>query len=380
MPQLWKIKRELKRLAGHMVELPIDAMSFFFGSLYYDLLLSSKRRVLSGQQDASDRQAVYLIFPVDGLLSTHMRTLNYLQSKGVSVTVVSNVPLSSADEEKLLRMCRCYIERPNFGYDFGGYRDGVLSLKQTLRQMKQLILINDSVWFPVSSKTDWLEDVDSLNVDFSGAVSNYGMPRVAAEDFRNVDFDYQTDHKNFHYCSFALSFGKNILRHPDFVRFWKRFPLTSKKTRTVRRGEIGLTAWVLKHGFTHGETLGVPHLKLYLDALPVRRLVEIVSKVIIPEDPRLKAVKKDLLPQIDTATRDELTGFILTAAARQGTGYALACFSILELGYPFLKKSPLWLDQESSDISLWLLEKIGTPASRDALEEARMLQQRLLHC
>lgn len=377
MLQHWKFKRELKRLARHTVDFPIDAMSFVFGSLYYDLFLSSKRRVLSGQQGDSPRRAIYLIFPVQGLLPTHIRTLKYLLSKGLSVTVVSNIPLSTTDEEKLLTMCHCYIERPNFGYDFGGYRDGILSLKKTLCQTKQLILINDSVWFPVSSQTDWLEDVNSLNVDFSGAVSNYGMPRVEAENFRDLDFDYQTDHKNFHYCSFALSFGENILHHPGFMRFWKRFPLTSKKKRTVRRGEIGLTAWVLKHGFTHGETLGVPHLKQYLNALPDHQLAEIASKVIIPEDPRLKAVKKALLPQIDTLSRKELTGFILTAATRQGVGYALAYFSVFELGYPFLKKSPLWLDKEASDISLWLLEKMGTPESQDALKEAKILRQRI---
>ncbi|MFK7878314.1 rhamnan synthesis F family protein [Roseobacter sp.] len=320
---------------------------------------------------------MYLIFPINGLLPTHIRSLNYLLSKGLSVTVVSNVPLSSTDEEKLLTLCHCYIERPNFGYDFGGYRDGILALEQTLSQTKQLVLINDSVWFPVSSQTDWLEDIDSLNVDFSGAVSNYGMPRVEAENFRDLNFDYHTDHKNFHYCSFALSFGENILHYPGFVRFWKHFPLTSKKKRTVRRGEIGLTAWVLKHGFTHGETLGVAHLNDYLDSLSDDRLAEIASKVIIPEDARLKAVKKELLSQIDTLSRKELTGFILTAAARQGAGYALAYFSIFELGYPFLKKSPLWLDRESSDISLWLLEKLGTPASQDALKEATMLQKRI---
>ncbi len=277
---------------------------------------------------------------------------------------------------KLLKLCYRYIERSNFGYDFGGYRDGILSLRQNLSNTKQLVLINDSVWFPISSETDWLDDVDTLGVDFAGAGSNYGIPRVEPTTFRDLTFNYRTDHKNFHYCSFALSCGENILRHPGFLQFWQHFPLSSKKKRTVRHGEIGLTSWVLKHGFTHGETLGVANLRQYLDALDDGRLLEVASQVIVPEDRRMKRVKDNLRPQMERLSRDDLTNFILTATARQGASYALAYFSIFELGYPFLKKSPLWLDLETSDISLRILEKVDTPAAREALEEAKLLKLR----
>jgi hypothetical protein len=374
MPQLWKIKRELIRLIRQAAEAPFDASSFLFGSYYYDCFLSRKQQKWQGVQEKSIRRAIYLIFPVDGLLPTHIRTLKYLSSKGLCITVVSNTPLSSQDKTKLLKQCHRYIERPNFGYDFGGYRDGILSMREELQEIEQLVLINDSVWFPICSKTDWIDDVETLDVDFSGAVSNYGLPRIEAAMFRELKFEYRTEHKNFHYCSFALSFGKNILHAPHFLSFWKHFPLTSKKNRTVRRGEIGLTTWVLKHGYTHGETLGVASLKLQLDVLDDHRLTEVASQVIIPEDPRLKKVKNDLLSRVDQVTRSELISFILTAAARQGTGYALAYLSIFELGYPFLKKSPLWLDSDSSEISLRILKKIDTPASREALVEAKLLQ------
>ncbi len=374
MPQLWKVKRELIRLVRQVREVPLDASSFLFGSYYYDYFLSKKQKSWQGAQTKSTRRAVYLIFPVNGLLQTHIRTLRYLSSKGLCTTVVSNAPLSLQDQASLLEKCHRYIERPNFGYDFGGYGDGILSMQEEFQEMEQLVLINDSVWFPVSSKTDWLDDVEKLDVDFSGAVSNYGVPRIEAAMFRELNFEYRTEHKNFHYCSFALSIRENILHDLRFLSFWKNFPLTSKKNKTVRRGEIGLTAWVLKHGYTHAETLGVASLKLHLDLLDDHRIAEVASQVIIPEDPRLKDVKSDLLSQTSLVSRDELINFILTAAARQGTGYALAYLSIFELGYPFLKKSPLWLDSDSSQISLSILKKLDNPASREALEEAKLLQ------
>jgi len=374
VPQLWKVKRELKRLAWQVGEVPFDVSSFLFGSLYYDWALSGQQRKLDGAQGYSTRRAVYLIFPNNGLLPTHIRSLKYLSSKGLCITVVSNAPLNLDDEAKLLKECHLYIERPNFGYDFGGYRDGILSMREDLQEAEQLVLVNDSSWFPVCSRTDWLDDVDALDVDFAGAVSNYGLPRMEATAFRDLEFNYRAEHKNFHYCSFALSIGEKILHDPHFLRFWKYFPLTNKKNRTVRRGEIGLTAWVLKHGYSHGETLGVANLKVRLDLLDDQRLAEVASHVIIPEDLRLKKVKSDLMSQLGRVPRSDMISFILTAAARQGAGYALAYLSIFELGYSFLKKSPLWLDPDSAEISLRILEKIDTPASREALEEAKLLK------
>ncbi|MGB7271554.1 MAG: rhamnan synthesis F family protein [Albidovulum sp.] len=377
MPKFWKIKRELIRLARQTVEVPVDAVNFLFGSYYYDFFVSKNKQMWRGAQGSSPQKAVYLIFPVNGLLATHIRTLEYLSSKGLSVTVVSNIPLNPEDRVTVLKHCHQFIERPNFGYDFGGYRDGILSLKDSLREAEQLVLINDSVWFPIVTETDWLDDVRALDVDFAGAVSNYGMPRMEAENFRALDFNYRTDHKNFHYCSFALCIGKTILHDPGFLRFWKRFPLTNKKKKTVRRGEIGLTAWVLKRNFTHGETLGVAKLMHYLEALDDQKLADVASNVMIPEDPRLKALKSETLSGLDSVPRADLIKFILTAAARQGTGYALAYLSVFELGFPFLKKSPLWLDSDASDISIRILEKIDTPASREALTDARVLRKRL---
>ncbi len=375
MPQLWKISREVKRLLWKPVYLPVNALSFWFGATYYDLFHSHKRRIVAGQQSSSVRKAIYLIYPSSGLLPTHLTTLKYLASKGLSVTVVSNLPLNPDEEISLLQFCHRYIERPNFGYDFGGYRDGVLSLKSELSETDQLLLINDSAWFPIHAETDWLDDIQALNVDFAGAVSNYGVPRPNPESFREMSFDYRTDHKNFHYCSFALSIGANILRSPGFFDFWKHFPLTNKKNRTVRRGEIGLTAWVLKNGFSHGDTVGIANLVQFLETLEDRRLLEIATQTIIPEDARMKSVKADLLPSLENMSRQELIRFILTATARQGAAYALADFLIFERGYPFLKKSPLALDPEAAKISLRILEKIDTAAAREALAEAQVLRQ-----
>ncbi|MEM9585612.1 MAG: rhamnan synthesis F family protein [Pseudomonadota bacterium] len=368
-PPLWKIKRELKRLLTQPLQWPADTLSYLFGASYYDFYLARKRITKRGIQPASAQHAVYLIFPEKGLLPSHIRSLRYLVGKGVSTTVVSNFPMSEEDRAQVLALCHTYIERPNFGYDFGGYRDGVLSLESGAGKLDRLILLNDSVWFPVEDSRDWLADVDALGVDFSAAASHYGFPRVDPEAFRSIQFEYSSDRNSFHYCSFAISFSRKVIEHPTFFQFWKRFPLTNKKKRTVRRGEIGLTAWALKHNFSHAETSGINQLKNRLDQYDSAQLKEIAQSMIILGDNAMKQIKADTVTQPCQMSSSEWKKLILTIVARQGASYALAHYNVIEQDYFFLKKSPVRLDPEAAAVTLQILDKLDTPAAREIKQE-----------
>lgn len=374
MPRWWKIRRELKRLGNRFLAWPADIVNLLFATFYYDRFLAHRKMVLSGLQDVTEKRAVYLIFPKNGVQPSHFRTLDYLAAKGFAVTVVSNLPLNPGEKATLLPRCHLYIERPNYGYDFGGYRDGILSMKNHVESIQQLVLLNDSVWFPVASETDWLADVDALGVAFTGAVSNYGMPRVEPNQFRNLILDYRTDHKNFHYCSFALSLSGEVVRDPEFIPFWEGFPLSNKKARTVRRGEIGLTKWILGRGYSHAETLGIPRLAQRLESLSDADLRDVARHVIILDDARLAKVKTRIVASIDTLDRADLRDFVLMVAARQGPAYALAYYTVLFLGFPFLKKSPLRLNREAADTSCLILESLAEPSADISLKEARALR------
>lgn len=348
---------------------PEAALSLFFGARYYDTFLARGIKKTPGSQSKTPRRAVFLIFPAKGLLASHERCLRYLGEKGIATTVVSNLPMSGEDTARVLALCHNYIERPNFGYDFGGYRDGVLSLKQELSSIKQLILINDSSWFPISDATDWLDDIDTLDVDLGAAASNYGLPRPDPESFRDIVFNYQTDHRNFHYCSYALTFGPRMIRHPGFLRYWQKYPLSNSKKRTVRRGEIGLTQWALRNGMTHAATLDIAHMDQHLSRLTKERLKQIAQMLIIMDDRRMRHLQAKIDPNLEEMPKKDLIGFILTTAARKGVSYATAEFNIFECGFPFLKKSPVWLEDDTCSKTVRILEKLDTPAAAEALRE-----------
>ncbi len=92
----------------------------------------------------------------------------------------------------------------------------------------------------------------------------------------------------------------------------------------------------------------------------------------------MAAVVSSVLNDIENVSRTDLEKVILVSVARQGAAYSLAYYNIVEQGFPFLKKSPVWLSDRSSDITLDILDQIGSAAALEAEQEALELRTRLL--
>ena len=361
---LWKLKRECLRLLRQISELPDDMRTRLLATRRYDREANSLIRHFSGVQPQTNRIVIFLIFPKGGLESSTLRAFDYFTEHGYSVLAVSNVALPETEQLTLLQHCWRYMERPNFGYDFGGYRDAVLWLSSRLQTLERLVIFNNSTWFPLPGSRDWLKDAEALDVDFVGAASNFGTPRADVDRFRQMTWNYRSDHRNFHYCSFALLMRPNVFRNDVFLDFWKHLKLTDKKKRIVRRGEIGLTQWVLDQGLSHAATLDISSLDAALAQLDDFQLKGLAGSLIIPEDEKIRALQSRLLADPDTS-RVDLFKFILLTVSRQGSSYTLAPYSIPEVGFPFLKKSPLALSDESAEASFRL---ICTLRGREAVE------------
>lgn len=370
--EAWKIRRELKRVFRQLWNIPVRCGSYLFSSKYYDLFLARKIIQTTGSVQMAKKVVIYLIYPNFGLQQSHIDALKYLGSRGYAPFVISNLYLNASDRNQLLPFCHMCIERPNFGYDFGGYRDGILTVAAHLSNLDNLLLINDSTWFPLPGSSDWLKESEALRVDLAAAASNYGIPRVDSAQYKTIEWKYVTTHKNFHYCSFALLFSHRVLTHPGFIRFWRKYPLSNSKDRTVRRGEIGMSQWILSKGFTHGAPYDVATLQSDLEALDDVRLREVAENVMVPEDQHLLCVKQDALA--GNPSRQDLICLVLTCVARQGSSYALADFAVNERGFTFLKKSPVWLSREASDITLRLANDLPGDQGAHILAEVKMLR------
>jgi len=373
LPPVWKITRELKRPLAQLRLLPGRAGSYVFGNKFYDWFLARGSRCTEGSAAAGPKIAVYLIFPSQGVLESHIAALRYLISRGYAPLVISNLPLPETDRLRILELSWLCLERPNYGYDFGGYRDGILLAKSRAGQIDRLVLLNDSSWFPLPGAQDWLAEAEQTGLDFTGAVSNYGHPRVDPEDFRRIKWGYSTTHRNFHYCSFALLMSGRLMADPKFLKFWERFPLTNDKKVTVRRGEIGLSQWITSSSYSHGMTSDPGNLDQLLTGFSGAELKEAVRGLIFLDRPRLSSLRDRLLSE--NASSEDLAAFLMTAVAIQGASYVQPELMRRMYGAAFLKKSPCWLDEKGSQTTIRFARSLGGDFGAVIAEEAETLRR-----
>ena len=337
---LWKLKREIARIfLKQLPELVNRSFTKVFGWLYYDLFLSKHRLVHFGNEVLTSRVCIFVIFPENDVTS-QLSTIKHLSNNFFSTIVVSNKPLTSVQREKILERSSVVIERFNFGYDFGGYREGFLWLKRKVGTAPEfLFFLNDSCWFPIRKKSAWLEEAVNLRLDYCSPITSATIrKREVLKDFE-LWWKQDKTSRNFHYCSFALLISQRIFLDQSFYRFFKFFSLTNAKNRTVRRGEIGLTKWVLRSGFSHGETFNIERLLAEFKAMTRLELVILFRELTLLDDINLNKRKSELEEKLDETNDSEVLAFILYTIARQGAAYSIPTYLVKKHNFPFLKKS-----------------------------------------
>lgn len=243
MIQLWKLKRELQRVR--------QQLSGWVSSIYEPILRYNHQRWFEAQasmrpggQKPAQRLAIYLLYQPSGVSQSTVEACQHLATAGFGVLIVSNCVVSSSDAQRLYPWVVGVLERPNFGYDFGGYRDGILWASKQGWPTENLLLVNDSIWFPATATngTEWLDALVDAPADFCGAVELSG--RRSEAQLANAKAPF--------FGSFFLLFKSRALLHPSFMQFWMQYKMTSNKYATIRRGERRISALMRSAGMqTH---------------------------------------------------------------------------------------------------------------------------------
>ncbi len=366
MPPWWKIRRELVRLNNQLLELPERLFTKFLGWAFYDFFLKKKSKIYEGAIPLGKAACIFVIFPNGEDLSSELITIEYLIEKKISPIVVSNKKLGMSQIAQLQPITTLTLERKNFGYDFGGYRDGLLILKNKVSELDFIILLNDSTWFPVSRRIDWIDECIALDFDFCAATSSSSIGRKRYSSEASSWWKAQYSSANFHYCSYALMFKRKLLEEASFINFFRFFPLTNNKSRTVRRGEIGLTRWIKKSGHSHGAVFKIESLPHEIKLMNATQTKALFQSLTLLENQELISLKDSLETQAHALDEESsqvevnaIKDFILYAVARQGISYSLPQHLIEKWAFPFLKKSiaTFSMDNKSklSDLSLGLV-------------------------
>jgi hypothetical protein len=334
----WKLRREFGRLGQQLRAIP-EALSDPLARRRLDRTVAAGLPRLDGALPASDNVALFLVYQPGGLSGSTLATCDWLAAAGYAPLVVSNAALTAADRGALAPRVWRAVERPNFGYDFGGYRDGLSCLRQWGVAPATLLILNDSIWLPVLRGSDLLARLQADPADIAGTV----LRRRGAERFLE---------------SYLYRIGRRALAHPAFASYWAGLRLTSNKYHVIRRGERGFSAAMRAAGLTLAglyDSDGLPDAVAAQPEDVLRRTLTHAAYVDAP----LAAERDRLLtgggPEWRAAV---LTHMRATLGKRQGySSFPYAAVALL--GYPVLKKSAEPVSRE------WRRAYLGAVAAGD---------------
>ena len=151
-----------------------------------------------------------------------------ITAKQLGMYVLAINTLKILDPNSLKEKIDCYIERPNFGRDFGSYKTGFLHLfkKGWEKQCPRLLMLNDSIFYSKQNLAAFLNQMMNTDIEVLGATENYEI--------------------EYHLGSFCISLQASILQHSRFKNYWKHYTNTDIRPKVIKRGEIKLSK-TLRH-------------------------------------------------------------------------------------------------------------------------------------
>lgn len=313
----WKIRRELARLGQQMRGVPEAAINPV-RQAYHDRFVFPRLECRVGLQAQSDRIAIYLLHQPGGISESTVYTCGFLASKGYSVLVVSNSPVSDRDRARLAPEVWRIVERPNFGYDFGGYRDGIRLLWKWGLSPQTLVILNDSVWFPLTPDTTALEDLESHPADLAGTI----LRKRGREEFLE---------------SYLYRINARLAKLPAFVRYWQTLSITSNKYHVIRRGERGLSRAVREGGGSIGAIYSVDSLPDLLAGDP--ELLRLSLRHAAYVDADLAAERNRLLSRTGATWTDQAIDHLRRTLAKRQAYSSFPVAMMRLTAFPLMKKS-----------------------------------------
>lgn len=252
LPPAWKVKRELERIR---VKLELFVSARLYDPLrkpIYDLTAHRRQRLTQGNMALTDRVAVFVVYQPKGIPPSIFLTLEHLRQNRFSVLLVSNGPLRPEDRTRLAQDVSLVVERPNVGYDFGGYRDGIRHLWSLKQDLSLLILMNDSTWFPLRRDDDSLARMEALGGDLVGHIF-----KTESEEKRGND----------HVESHLLMISSDFVQSRDFHRYWSSYRMSDKRATTNGKGEKAFSQLAIRSGRSVRSLLGREWLMSVLQGL-----------------------------------------------------------------------------------------------------------------
>jgi hypothetical protein len=251
MPPWWKIRRELVRPFRQALQIPELFFVKAASTRFYDCFLAKRKKITTGHQPVEERVAIFAMYSPTGLTEDHLHSLRYLKDCGYATIIVSNSPIEERQRQSHQDLFHVLIERANYGYDFGAYRDGFLFLNENINLLSHLVFLNDSCIFPLSfdKPFNWFSRAEH---------SGYNFYAVSVNNLRKAS-DGEIS-RRFHYGSYAFMLDSVVAKSSEFRCFWLNLNLAFSKNLIVREGEIALSKFLVRSRFSHSCLLQTQHV------------------------------------------------------------------------------------------------------------------------
>ncbi len=333
LPPRWKVHRELMRLRRQANDLRYRITDPINGRLW-DRRKARRLVPRDGAIALKDDVAIFLLYQPKGCPESLFTSLRCLVDEGFSTLVVSNLPLSNRDLERLGPLAWKIVERPNLGYDFGGYRDGVWLLDRMGVAPQSLLFVNDTIWFPVSPRSDMFARLRALDAPYLGLTDAY-----------NFDFGGKNNAARpgrIHVTSFFFWVRQPMLASEAFRRWWPEYILQSRKRSVVRHGEVGFFRAMHEAGFAYDALVKKDDLLAMVDGLDRDGLIELLGQLSIVLSMYRDEHEAVLAAIADgSVTREQLHHLIWDVVRVVNPSDLMAYEGIRRLNFPFLKKTIL---------------------------------------
>ena len=185
------------------------------------------------------RALIFAHYDRDGVIDPHVQYALQCYREVVNCLVVVSTS-ATALPESIAQHVDHFISRPNKGYDFCSWKEGIDSLGD-YQQFDEIICCNDRVYGPLSDLTPVLESSCLDEADIWGMVhSMQGTKQRKVPESSN------------HLQSWFFCMRRNLIHSPMFDSFWKSITPLNKKDDVINAYEIGMTEKFREAGFRVG--------------------------------------------------------------------------------------------------------------------------------
>lgn len=170
--------------------------------------------------------AIVALYQKGRLRKDSERLLKALKERDCYVLAVNTLKLK--DPETCREYVDCYVERFNFGRDFGSYKAAFQTVfaRGWHESCPRALIINDSVYCISDRIGPFIDEIMNSDIEVLGSTENY-----------------ETSH---HLGSFCIAFCGRILRHKKFRKYWKKYRNSDIRPTVIHRGELELSKTLRK--------------------------------------------------------------------------------------------------------------------------------------